>query len=155
MSRRRPSKPGLSYFEANRGRLVTIEEDVLGIKAEIERRWPTLEVYLDKEHFENGDPAYIVVEKCTDGVERLVGEYPTLDRRVIERLEAADNHIRGQEDPLAIVDAYNAQVEREHERKFEDAIGAANERLIWALQKDGVDAGIPKVFFKENVVSNR
>src|SRR6476659_10936192 len=103
---RRAAKPGLSYVDANRGRIVEFEDDVLGIKKEILSRWAgRLDCFWDKESME-----WVVVEHCSDGVDRLVFTETALDQRVIDRLHRADTHAKGQEDPDALVDAYNAEV---------------------------------------------
>lgn len=141
MSRRRLAQPGLSYLDANAGRLVTIENDVLGIKREIEERWPELRVYIDKDQC---PPRFVVTEMCKDNVERLILEREYLDQRLLDDLLAADSSRRGQEDPVAIVDAYNAQVEKRQEEELMSKLGEAHERLLFALKKDGL-GGIPKV----------
>jgi hypothetical protein len=140
MHGRRAATKGMSYVQAN-GRLVTIENDVLDIKRRIEERWPRLSVYFDPDI-----PSFVVTEHCTDDIERFVTEVPTLDERLIRRLEKADTHISGQEDPVAMLDAYNAEVDREKHSNFLEKIGEANERLLHALRKDGV-AGMPKIYF--------
>jgi hypothetical protein len=132
--RRRLSRPGLSYYEANRGRLVTIEKDVLDIKGEIESRWPNqLLVFWDKE-----DQIFVIVEHCSDGVDRLVGTYPTLDQRVLDRLIAADNQRADHEDILDQIDKANAAIEAKRDALFSNQLGDAFERLDYALRKDGV-----------------
>lgn len=129
----------MTYVDANPGRLVTIDEDVMDIKRRIEELWPgRIEVYFDKDNFANGHPAFIISENCDDGVERLVCELPTLNEDVIRRLQAADTTVRGQEDFNAINEAYNDAIEKEREYKFEEAIGEAGERFLHALGKDGL-----------------
>jgi hypothetical protein len=141
MTRRRQAQIGLSYVDANRGRVVSIESDVLEIGRRIEERWPELEAFWDKDQME-----YIVIEHCKDGVDRFVCARPYLDERLIQDLEAADTHKRGQEDPVATVDALNAAIEARHDREFSELIGDVGERLAHALHKDGV-GGCLKVSF--------
>lgn len=134
--RRQPARRGLSYFDANRDRLITVDDDVLGAKGEIERRWPSLEVY-----FDTWDEVWcIVAHDSKDGTDYLAINPPTkyLDERIIRRLEKADNWSPIAEDPLTSLDKFNAQHERDQERQFEDKIGDAGERLLHALRKDGV-----------------
>lgn len=138
MDGRKAPRKGMTYVDANPGRLVTIEDDVLDIKRRIEQRWPEIEVYFDSENFAEGKPAFLITEKCRDGVERLVCTLPTLNEEVIRTLEKADTHVQGQEDFNAINEAYNAAVEEENNRKFEEQIGEAGERFLHALGKDGL-----------------
>jgi hypothetical protein len=123
-------------MDANRGRLITVSDDVLGIKSQIETRWPELEVV-----FDNLDEVWVVI--CHGPPE--VGDYlainpptPYLDERIIKRLERADNRAPGATDPLEEIDKHNAAIERDQERRFEDQIGDFGERFLHALKKDGV-----------------
>ena len=124
-------------MEANPGRVVTIEDDVLGIKRRIEQRWPDLRVYIDKDNIENGYPGFIVAEIRKDGEEELVGEYEWLDERLIQRLEQADQWRVGN-DVVKLMDALDAVAQREQDHKLSEAIGDATERMAHALVKDGV-----------------
>jgi len=130
--RRRPSRPGLSYLDANRGRLVTIEDDVLGIKNEIQARWPELEVYFDTEQEE-----WIIVEHCRDHVDRFVLSTKQLDQRILDRLVKADQWRHGN-DVLKEIDSLNDAVEREHDRQLEEICVDVAERLRFAFKKDGL-----------------
>lgn len=143
--RRHLAKKGLSYVDANRGRVVTVEDDVLGIKAKIEDEFPELYVCIDYEGGPNGDPTFLVVERCQDGVDRLGIERAYLDDRLLDDIRRADTHRRGQEDPVALLDAYNEMIEKEKEREFADRIGDVGERLVHAFAKDGVIVR-PKIF---------
>lgn len=131
--RRQQAQVGLSYVDANAGRIVSIEKDVLDIGRRIEERWPELEVYHDKDQCE-----FIIVEHCGDGVDRFVLARPYLDERLIHALEAADTHMKGQEDPVAWVDAVNDALERDNQRRLSDQMAEAAQRLAFALRKDGV-----------------
>lgn len=133
MSRRQQARVGLSYVDANHGRVVSIEQDVLDIQRQIMERWPELEVYFDKDQLE-----YIVIEHCKDGVDRLACARPYLDQRLLTDLENADSHRAGQEDPLDMVDALNDEIERRRDQEFSDRIGDAGERLLFAMRQDGV-----------------
>jgi hypothetical protein len=137
MPKRKPARPGLSYVDANRGRLITVDNDVLGIKAEIESRWPMLEVT-----FDTIDEVWCIIAH-DDTVDYLAINPPTpyLDQRIIRRLERADKVLNPTEtgdDVLAEIDKFNAEVEREEERRFEDQIGDFGERFKHALKQDGV-----------------
>lgn len=139
MPRRQQARIGLSYVDANRGRVVSIESDVLEIGRRIHERWPELEAFWDKDNME-----YVVVEHCKDGVDRMACARPYLDERLIRDLEAADTSRRGQEDPVAMVDALNEVVQKRHDQAFSDKLGEAGERLLFALKKDGI-GGVVKV----------
>lgn len=141
--KRSMASPGVSYYDANHNRLVTVGSDVLDIQHKIHEEFPDLEVWLDTDQ---DPPTYIVVEHCKDGVDRLALERPYLDDRLLDDLRRADTHRKGQEDPDAMVDAYNAQVERDRAASFADAIGEAGERFLFAMRKDGF-GGVNKVFF--------
>lgn len=137
--RRRQAQVGLSYVDANSGRVVSIESDVFDIKHRIEERWPELEVYYDKDQME-----FLVIEHCEDGVDRLACARPYLDERLIKDLEAADSMVKGQEDPLTMVDALNDAIEKRRDYEFSELMGDIGERMMHALKKDGL-GGIVKV----------
>jgi hypothetical protein len=122
----------MSYVDANRGRVVSIGQDVLDIKRRIEDRWPELEVFYDVDA-----ESYIVVEHCRDGVDRLAIERPYLDERLYEACAMADQS-RTDEDRLQVVEAWNAGIEKERDDKFADIMGEAGQRLAHALHKDGI-----------------
>lgn len=128
----------LSIVDANGGRLVTYQEDVLGIKRRIEETWPELCVVFDLV-----DEEWVIYEQCLDGVDRLLFKTRVLDQRAMDRIARADMN---SQDPLKDIDDYNDALEREQDRRFEDAIGDAGERLAHALWKDGV-GGKLSVFF--------
>lgn len=148
MHGRRAPRAGMSYVDANLGRVVEVEDDVLGIKAQIQERWPSLRVYLDKDNFSAGHPPWIVTEVCLDGVERLIGEYEALDGRLIRRLELADQYARDSVDPCDLIDKLNDEVEKKMEAELIDKMGENNERLLHAMRKDGLTSR--KVFIRDN-----
>lgn len=129
--RRAPARKGLSYYDANRDRLVTIEDDVLGIKQEIESRWPeVVNVF-----FDTVDEVWVLTQ-VNGPEESLLFTTKVLDGRVIERIKRAENSVNS-EDPLKVIDAHNADVERDQERKFDDQLAEFAERFNHALRKDG------------------
>lgn len=131
---RKPARKGLSYLNANQDRLVTIESDVLGIKQRIQEKWPGwFDVY-----FDDYAESWVIVQHCSDGVDRLFAETQQLDERVLQRIQAADSTVRGQEDPLALIDEYNDKVTAENERVFGEQIQEVAERLVHAFHKDGL-----------------
>jgi hypothetical protein len=145
--RRNPARPGLSYRQAN-PQLVAVGNDVLDIKRRIETTWPTLELVLDVEAKE-----WVIVEHCPDQ-DRLCFAIPCsegLDQRVIERIHRADAEQQAREgiDLADVLEREQDEVWRRKEREMADKLGEAHERLLHGLRKDGVDAGIPKVFLGE------
>ena len=67
---RKPAQQGLSYFDANQHRLVTIESDVLGIKQKIMDTWPGwFDVY-----FDDWGERWVIVQHCKDGVDVADGD---------------------------------------------------------------------------------
>lgn len=139
MRRLKLARRGLSLYEANRGRLITFEDDVLCIRSQIETRWPELEVFFDEWTEE-----WVVVEHCKD-VDRLATKVKVLDHNLIHRLEAADQHRAGH-DIEKEVDDWNARLERERDRRLSDQLTEFAERFSFALRKDG--------FFAHEHISN-
>lgn len=140
---RQPSRPGLTYLDANAGRLVTEGPDVLGIKREIAARWPdVIEVYFDLI-----EEKWVIVEKCADGVERLVmPPRERLDMTVIEKLQRIDQAAHSQGDLNREFEREDELVDRAKDHSLSEAIGDGAERFYWALRKDGVSHR-PEVFF--------
>jgi predicted nuclease with TOPRIM domain len=126
-----PTKSGLSFVDANRGRLITMESDVLDIRNQIEERWPELRVFFDE-----WEETWVVVEHCGDGVQRLATKTKVLDQRFIRLLEEIDGHQPGH-DPERRVDSWNEAIEREQDHKFYEQMGEFADRLKHALRKDG------------------
>jgi len=135
--RRRLARPGLTYVEANSGRLVTETAELLDAKAEIRERWPDLDVYFD--HFER---VFVVVQKVWSPehqchIERAFMSRPYCGDKLIEDIIKADPTSSHFVDPEKAVDDHNAKIERDREREVEDIAGDFGERLIHALKKDG------------------
>lgn len=132
--KRQPSRPGLSYFDANRGRLVTEGPDILKIKAEIESGWPgVLSVFFDLE-----EEVWVIVEKCSDGVERLAVKTDILSQKTIDKLHRIDQAKHRQGDVNRQLELEDADVERKKDHILSESIGEAGERLFTALKKDGI-----------------
>lgn len=130
--RRQLARPGLSYFDANLGRLVTESAEVLDMKAKIRERWPFLDVAHDTH-----DQVFTVVQTCEDGVQRCFMTRPYCDDRLLMDIAKADPTNRNYVDPEESVDKHNAQVERDQDREMEEIAGDFGERLIHALKQDG------------------
>ncbi len=131
-TRRKLARPGLSYFDANSGRLVTETAEVLDMKAKIRASWPNLDVA-----FDDVDKKFIVIQHCEDGVERCFMVRDYCDDRLMMDIAKADPTNRNYVDPEKAVDDHNASVERQRDRELEDISGDFGERFIHALRKDG------------------
>jgi len=139
---RQIAKPGLSIVDANEGRLVTYEKDVLDVKAEIERRWAgLLSVYFDTENEE-----WVIVEHCADQTDRLCFTTKWLGQNTIDKIHRADQNSRSYVDLEDEFQRYDAQRERDLDHSLSEEIGAASERLYFALRKDGI-IDRPTVYF--------
>lgn len=131
--RRQLARPGLSYYDANEGRLVTETAELVDLKGRIRERWPSLNIYFDKHQNE-----FVVTQlSVVDGVERFVLSRPYCDDRILVDISKTDPDHRNYVDPEKSIDDHNASVERERDREIEEIAGDAGEKLIHALKKDG------------------
>lgn len=104
---------------------VTFESDLLGVIGEIQSRWPELRVqFIDPAKAEPGDAPWRIVEDCKDGFTRMVMSVWELDKRVIDRLFAADMH---NPDFLKNLDDINAAVRKDQQRRFRDEMDEVKE----------------------------
>ena len=139
---RQLAKPGLSIVDANQGRLVTYEQDVLDIKAEIERRWAgLLSVYFDTDSEE-----WVVVEHCADQTDRLCFTTKFLSQATIDKIHKADQASRSYVDLEDEFQRHDKQRERDLDHSLSESIGEASEKLYYALRKDGI-INRPTVYF--------
>lgn len=149
MKHRQPARAGLSYLDANRGRLITEGPDVLGIKDEIHSRWPgVIECYFDTEAL-----VWVLVEKCRDGAERLIFTRQILSSAVIDDLQKIDEAAHRQPDLAVKVEKESDQAEADKEKALSEAIGEPLERLEHALQD--VVLPVNKVFFGPTMRNER
>lgn len=139
---RAPAKPGLSIVDANQGRLVTYEQDVLDIKAEIERRWAGLL----SAFFDNENEEWVIVEHCIDGTDRICFTTSMLSQATIDKINRADQASRSFEDLEENMRVEDTQRERDLDHTLSESIGDATEKLYFALKKDGI-IDRPMVFF--------
>jgi hypothetical protein len=136
VSRRNLSKPGLSYVDANKGRVgvYTFEKDVEEARARIEREYPTLRVLWDFETKE-----HLIVEKCLDGVERLYFATKTFyEDEIRERIRIGDDAARRNEDPFDAIERANEEREKRIDAELADKIGDVGQKLAHAFAKDGL-----------------
>jgi|SRR5215469_10718444 len=139
---RQLAKPGLSLVDANQGRLITYQDDVLRVKAEIEQRWAgLLSVFFDKDNEE-----WVIVEHCVDGTDRICFTTKALSQATIDKINRADQASRSFEDLEEAFQKHDKQRERNLDHTLSEEIGAASERLYFALKKDGI-IDRPTVFF--------
>lgn len=131
---RKLARPGLTYFEANRNRLVEIEGDVLDIKGKIRAVWPDVHFNI---FYDDWEKKWVITQVGEDGTERLVLTADALDQRIIDRLHAGRPDREG--NILDDLDKENAEIERANERRFENQVGDFGERFAHALRKDGFD----------------
>lgn len=133
MRRRKPARPGLSYFDANRDRLVTFSDDVLGIQRQIKERWPgRINCY-----FDDWEEVWVLTQ-INGAEETFLFDTKKLDDRVIERLSNADQTNVNHVDLQTALDNWEADYQREEDHKLEDIAGDVGERLIHAFKKDGI-----------------
>ena len=133
MSGRRLARPGLSYIEANSGRLITETAELLDMKAQIRERWSDLDIYFDDQ-----ERVFIVTQKGRDGIERLVLSRSYCNDRLLEDISKTDPTSRNYIDPIEAVDEHNARIERERDRELEEIAGDVGERLKFAFKQDGL-----------------
>src|SRR5689334_15940476 len=87
---RQLSKPGLSYFDANRGRLITYGPDVTEMKRRIEEEWPGQVSCF----FDEYDEKWVIVEHCKDGSDSLMFTTEALSQATFDRIKRADQASR-------------------------------------------------------------
>jgi len=93
-----------------------VEADVLNIVEKIRDYDPNLNVkYLDPSLADPADPPYKVVERCPDGIERVVFGVWELNEQVLERLYAADN---ARTNVLVDLQGNNLLAQKEQERRY-------------------------------------
>lgn len=144
---RQLARPGLSLVDANKGRLVTYQEDVLDIKGRIKREWPgVIDVFFDE------DPSaecWVITQTDKEGTESVLFTTKQLSESTIDRIRRADQVLHPSRDPLKEIEKEEAEIERDKDRRFSERVGEAGERLFLALRKDGV-IHTPKVFMSNS-----
>jgi len=112
---------------------VYVENDVLGVVEEIQRRFPTLDVqFLDPRRFpELTDAPYRIIEHCPDGFDRILFSTWQLDNRVIDRIYAADTS-RG--NILDRIDQNNTRVREGEQRRFQERLDEAADLAAHVLK---------------------
>lgn len=138
--RRTPARPGLSFVEANGGRLstYTFDTEVMDARERLKREFPSLEFLWDHDEHE-----HLIVGTDTEGTQYLVFACKTFHEEEIRaRCHRADNT---KSDPLDEIDKHNAAMEKEQDRRFENQMGDVGEKLAWAFGKDGITHRVKNV----------
>jgi hypothetical protein len=108
----------------------------LDIKTEIASRWGgVIEAYFDID-----DEVWIIIEHCSDGVDRLVmPPRKVLDMSVVEKLQRIDQaaHVQGDEIHRKL-EREDEQAEKDKDHEFSEKIGDGTERFYWAMMRDGI-----------------
>jgi hypothetical protein len=133
--------------DANKGRLITYQEDVLGIKRRIESEWPGLISVFFDEH--PSQECWVIVEHCKDGTDSVMFTTKFLSQATIDRIHRADQASRSHVDPNKVYEEADREEEREKDHSMTEAVGEAGERLFLALRRDGV-IHAPKVYFSDS-----
>ena len=136
MSKLRPARKGLSYYDANRHALIEVTGEALEVKRRILERWPQLDVWFDKD-----DLKFVVTQMVEEGpdkgTEKLVMKTSNLEKMEQWLTEADPTH-RNYRDPLEVMDEHQAKHDKEEADRLADIVGDAGQRLIHAFKKDGL-----------------
>lgn len=143
-----PELKGLPFY-LDRGQMVEVSEDVLGIVQQVREISPRIRIYYNEQ-----TDGFDLTEVSVDGSrESLIFSVGELDARVISRLRLADQW-RGREDPahtlpegedfLSKIDADDEAEKQEAKEKDKERVYEVGERLAWAMGEDlrGVHAQI-------------
>lgn len=129
------ARPGQSLAEVNAGRLVTYQEDVLGIKSRIESEFRgAIKVFFDK------DPSalcWVITQTDINGTESILFTTRRLSESSIERVRRADQAAGRRTAFLEDIEREEKQIERDEDHAFGERIGPINEQLYFALRRDG------------------
>ena len=139
---------------------IVVERDVLGIVQEINEQFPNLRVqFLDPDKFpELTDAPYQIIEKCPDGVDRLVCQVWKLDHRLIDRLHKADTYRLTRKMDLEFqLEEHNAKVREEEKKKSKEKSDAITEMVadVIGSPKDTYKATNPVTGEKHTFTSVR
>ena len=138
-----------SFYAAREG-LVTLDDDVLSIVAQVKEEYDgriTIEVDPDTHE-------YFFIEHCEDGTDRLIFATSVLDPRALDRLHRADSQGRAYEDPYDAAEREQDERQRLLDEAKREQVREHGENLAWALKRDGVMPRLPQqVFIPEGVRS--
>jgi hypothetical protein len=138
---------GQHLAEVSEGRLISYQEDVLDMKRRIEGEFEgAIGVFFDT------DPSaecWVITQVERDGTVSLLFTTKTLSQGTLDRIKRCDQTRNPHYDPLKELEQEEAVLEREKDRRFEEKIGEAGERLFFALRKDH-QIHTPKVFMSNS-----
>ena len=142
--------PAIKEFYSNRDGLVTMEDDVLSIVAQIREK------YGDRIRiaWEPTTESFVLSEYCTDGTERLIFTTPELDGRVLDRLMRADSQSRTYQDPYDAAERAQDDAQREIDARYTEYIGEASAHLVHDFKKEGLEPRLPLTVAIPKDVSN-
>lgn len=131
---RRAAAPGLAFVEGiAKGRFVTydLSAEVLRAYRNIERDFPRLQCLWDQENRE-----HLILEHCSDHELRAVLTSKTFyEDNIRSRLARADST---KFDPIKEIEEAEEAMERAHDERMHELIGAAGEKLAHAFAQDGL-----------------
>lgn len=130
MSRRAPARAGLSYFDANRNRLITEGPDVLEVKQMIHARWPGVLECL----FDTYDEEWVIIEHCGDGVDRHVLSTKMLTPAIYDKLLRLDQATHAVGDVARKLELEADKAEKDKEHALSEVMGEPIERFEHALR---------------------
>lgn len=103
---------------------VWVEGDALRIAEKVQEFDSRLRVQYLEEAAKINEPPFRVVERCRDGVDRVVITAWKLDDRIIERLYAADTERHG-DLILKKMDANNAKLRADAKQRYKESVQEA------------------------------
>lgn len=126
---------------------VYVERDVLNIAEKVYEYDSNLKIKACNPSLADFDSApYILVEKCKDGVERIVFNIWDLNETVLERLYASDTQ---KNNILVDLDGNNLIVREQQNQRFKEAIGESHDVLTSMLKSNK-----HKWTYKDSVTGN-
>lgn len=131
-----------TFYSAEKGAMITLEDDVLSIVSQVK------DLYGDRVTIEL-DPVtgwyhFVGHEDSTD---YLIFSTDCLDPRALDRLQRADAHGRGFEDPYAAAEREQDELQALNDRMFTDQVLEAGEELLHSLKREGKAPRMPTKIF--------
>lgn len=123
---------------------VLVERDALHIAERVHEYDSNLHVQYLEQSDSLAEPPFRIVEKCRDGLERVVFTFWELNGQVLERLYAADTHIQ---DIDAIVTGKNVEARCNMKQRFQERLDASHELAASVLKSQ-------KTSYSANVLQN-
>lgn len=127
-----------AFYSAREG-LVELDDDVLSIVRSVR------ELYGNRIsiHHEPTTGAFVFVENCEDGVERLVFVCDELDARALDRLQSADSRSRGYVDTYEQAEREQDEAQSQLSEADRTKIHGIGEQIAHGLRKDGAPSPLP------------